>query len=244
MWRGGDFHRPAGMGARGATLLGVADEIGDLPEGGVQFGAQALVVNAFRQGLAHAVHPGVARGRVDGERLVAPTQHGVAALAAVVLGAAHPFAQVLDQHGLGVAQVGRMHGADGGGLGPAVHGAVEGVNQTDHGRPAAHARPVRVGGRGRSDGEGGRVHGPGDCKPRTTQAEWPHPARAAGPRGGLKPRCFPGRTPAPGALPARARRHAGSASQARQAHVANLSLSDFEHSPSRRLARRQGQVSP
>jgi hypothetical protein len=81
---------------------------------------------------------------IHASRLVAAAQPGLAALGAVELGAAHPFAEVLDQHGLGVRQVGRVHRADGGRLRPRVHRAVEGVDQTNHLLVATQALVVRI----------------------------------------------------------------------------------------------------
>ena len=109
------------------------------------------------QRLAHAGHPGIARGGVDGEGRVHAAQPRRAALGRVALRAAQPFAEVGAQHGLRVARGRRMHRADGARVGAAVH------RRDRRHRPAARPRPappsrceVRVGVDG-DDGQG--AHG-------------------------------------------------------------------------------------
>lgn len=147
----------------------VAHEVGDLVERRVELAAQSGVGTDLVQGLAHAQHPRVAGGGVDGEALVTAPQHRRAVLGAVQAAAAHPFGQVLDQHRAGLREVGLVHRADRGGFGMAIHRAIERVDDPHDSVMAAdsHVVPVAV------DRGGFRFHAVCHCNHRTNAARVP-----------------------------------------------------------------------
>jgi hypothetical protein len=87
----------------------------------------------------HAQQPSVALRLSDLEADMLHAKPRMAALLGLKRRASQPFAEIALQHILGRGQVGRVHGADGLGLGQCVHAGIEGLDQAIDARGAADA---------------------------------------------------------------------------------------------------------